>query len=295
MKAFHSITRSQLNVLAVLLNIIIVLVGLALYGFFRESAGLPREIGSGMVASGLAALILVLYQIASSAVEGQDEGVLGVSKRMGLSGYYSSRPAFGFDKSDFSFKGARTIQVLELSGHTLFAGIEPDEWESQSGAGATIQILLQDPQYPPGPWTFPNNRDYEEGNAIGNDLDEIYAFIDKFGIKSEFPRGGYYELRLTRAMPTISYFRIDDCIYWAPYLPRKYGNQSPHMRVDRGGELFDVLERAFDLMWKMETSREVVIPDWDERDNLKRNWASQINQYQAQEKRPLPAPAQVSK
>jgi hypothetical protein len=289
MKTRIHISRAQLNVLAVLLNVIIVLLGLTLYAFNIRTGGLPKEIGSGMVASGLAALILVLYQIASSAVEQREQDVLEVAKGMGLRDYYSHRPDFGFDAEEPSFQGARKIQILELTGHTVFGKIQQGEWGRRCHE-TTIQVLLQDPLHPPGPWTFTNHRDYEEGNAVGNDLNQVYSFIRKFGVKERFSGGGSWELRLTRAIPTICYFRIDDRIYWAPYLARVVGDRSPHMVVDRGGSLFEILERHFDQLWEAEADREVSVPT-DDLDDLTARWRKEIQQYEGQAGRPLPAPS----
>jgi hypothetical protein len=292
MKTRMRISKAELNVLAVLLNVIIVLLGLTLYAFNITTGGLPKEIGSGMVASGLAALILVLYQIASSAVEQREQDVLEVANEIGLRGYYPHRPAFGLDAEEPSFYGARRIQILELTGHTIFGKIQKGEWGRRCHE-ATIQVLLQDPLHPPGPWTFLNHRDYEEGNSIGTDLDQVYSFITKFGMKEQFSGGGSWELRLTRAIPTICYFRIDDCIYWAPYLAQVFGDRSPHMRVDRGGKLFEVLERHFDRLWEAEADREV--PELtDHMDDLTAQWRREIKQYEDQAGRPLPAPSESS-
>jgi hypothetical protein len=150
-------------------------------------------------------------------------------------------------------------------------------------------VLLQDPLHPPGTWTFTNHRDFEEGNTIGADLGKVYDFILKFGIDQQFRGGGSYELRLSRAMPTICYFRIDDCIYWAPYLAQTYGDRSPHMKVDRGGELFEVLERHFDRLWEAEVNRAIPLPDgvWDEL--LSRKLIDQQTHDQGLGKVPIPA------
>jgi hypothetical protein len=282
----------QLNILAVLLNVIIVLLGLTLYAFNITKGGLPKEIGSGMVASGLAALILVLYQIASSAVEQQEQDVLEVAKKMGLSDYYPHRPDFGMDAEEPSFHGARKIQILELTGYTILAKIQRGEW-SRRCHRTRIQVLLQDPLHPPGPWTFTNHRDYEEGQAVGTDLNQVHDFIRRFGVSERFPGGGSWELRLTRAMPTICYFRIDDRIYWAPYLSRVFGDKSPHMRVDRGGRLFEILERHFDRLWEAEVDRQVSLPT-DDLDDLTTRWRREIKQYEGQAGRPLLAPSDSS-
>lgn len=199
----------MLNVLAILLNIIILLSGLALYGNY--TTGLPTEIGSGMVASGLAALILVLYQIASGAVENRDQQFLDVVTQMGLRAFYMRRPNFATTAEPPTYRGAQRIQILELTGNTVFQSLQPGEWAGWA-PDSNIQVLLQDPLHPPGPWTFTNHRDYEESNTIGQDLNQIRAFIKKFGVREQFGSKGQYELRLTRAMPTISYFRIDDVI-----------------------------------------------------------------------------------
>jgi hypothetical protein len=287
MNARTRITRGQLNTLAVLLNIIILLIGLALYGFYNQTEGLQKEIGSGMVASGLAALILVLYQIASSAVQGRDDERLRVAERVGLEAYYSSRPDFGFgQKNEFTFAGARKIQILELTGATLFGNIEKDDWLRRLTPETTVQILLQDPLHPPGAWTFLNHRDFEEGNAIGSDLIKVYDFVNKFDAHHQFARGGSFELRLSRAMPTICSFRIDDCIYWAPYLAAVYGDRSPHMKVVRGGELFEVLERHFDRLWAGEAGRPVSRYT-DEVDAAMSAWKKEIRRYEQEHGRPI--------
>jgi hypothetical protein len=112
-------------------------------------------------------------------------------------------------------------------------------------------------------------------------------------VSEQFPGGGSCELRLTRAMPTICYFRIDDRIYWAPYLSRVFGDKSPHMRVDRGGRLFEILERHFDRLWEAEVDRQVSLP-MDDLDDLTTRWRRDIKQYEGQAGRPLLAPSDSS-
>jgi hypothetical protein len=142
MKSPIPISRAQLNILAVLLNIIIVLIGLTLYGFYNKTGGLPKEIGSGMVASGLAALILVLYQIASNAVENRDEALLETAKQVGLDGYYPSRPDFGFGQSGlFTFGSEEDSDPGADWSHNFCKdfrwGLGPKNWVRYQGPGAS--------------------------------------------------------------------------------------------------------------------------------------------------------------
>jgi hypothetical protein len=270
MKLFKKISRAQLDVLAVLLNIIIVTSGLAIYALDTYPPGLASAIGSGMVASGLAALILTVYQIASNSVTENEEDLHRVAKVMGLRKVHTRRPDFRMDGENDHLSGARIVEVLAITAHSLFPNIDRGEW-AEKCPKAIVRVLLLHPFYPPGSWSFANQRDLEEEHWIGTDAMQINDFVRKFGVISKFKGGGSFELRLARRMPTLSYFRIDDHIYWAPYLARTYGPSTPHIEIERGGVFFEVLEQHFERLWKGEAGQPMPLPA-DDLDALARKW-----------------------
>jgi hypothetical protein len=133
--------------------------------------------------------------------------------------------------------------------------------------------MLLHPLWPPGTWTFADQRDYEEQHGPNTDLQQINDFVKKFGRKSSLPGGGSFEVRLTRTMPTISYFRIDDNAYWAPYLVNEYGHSVPHLQISSSGELFEWLATNFERLWKAADSDLIPLPV-DDVIALKRAWAA---------------------
>jgi hypothetical protein len=62
------------------------------------------------------------------------------------------------------------------------------------------------------------------------------------------------EIRLYRALPLINIFRIDDDLFWGPYLLEDQSRNYPTLLVRSPGWLFQRLEQHFEMLWSTQWS-----------------------------------------
>ena len=59
----------------------------------------------------------------------------------------------------------------------------------------------------------------------------------------------YFGIRLFQCTPCVTLLRVDDVIYWGPYLVGRPNEHCPIFRVNRGGYLFDLFNSHFEEIW----------------------------------------------
>ena len=64
--------------------------------------------------------------------------------------------------------------------------------------------------------------------------------------RSDSPR---FQVRLYKCLPSVNIFRIDDELFWGPYLIREQSRNTPTFIVRKGGILFDTLAKHFNTIW----------------------------------------------
>jgi hypothetical protein len=93
------------------------------------------------------------------------------------------------------------------------------------------------------------------GGSIATDVRAFLQEVETQGLETD----ERFAVRLYRALPMLNIFRIDDELFWGPYLVRQVSRNSPTFLVGRG-ELFTQLIAHFDEIWSSdELSRPV---DW---------------------------------
>ena len=91
-------------------------------------------------------------------------------------------------------------------------------------------------------------RDAEEGNAPGSISTDVQEFLDRTAeVRVQHP--DRFQVRLYTALPSINVFRVDDELFWGPYLVRRQSRNTPTFLVSRGGGLFDRIVEHFELLW----------------------------------------------
>jgi len=123
--------------------------------------------------------------------------------------------------------------------------------------GATVRILLLDPEYPRHNLSYADQRDREEGGgSIATDVRAFLREVKRQGLAGH----ERFLVRLYRCLPSLNVFRIDDELFWGPYLLKEPSRNSPTLLATRG-PLFDALVGHFEAIWTdPDFSREV---DWD--------------------------------
>lgn len=126
---------------------------------------------------------------------------------------------------------------------------------------ATVRILLLDPEFPNSEFSVANQRDKEEGNDQGDIRRDVQAFLRSCSdlMRNKQPR---FEIRLYRCLPSINMFRIDDDLFWGPYLIGDVSRNFPTFLVSRQGILYRRLQGHFDRIWSDETFSRAVPVQW---------------------------------
>jgi hypothetical protein len=92
-------------------------------------------------------------------------------------------------------------------------------------------------------------RDREEGNNNGDIKRDVEAFEGAVRRAEALVKANFLVRRLT-ALPSINIFRVDDEIFWGPYLIADQSRNMPTLLVRRGGFLYDQIKDHFEHLWR---------------------------------------------
>jgi hypothetical protein len=112
-----------------------------------------------------------------------------------------------------------------------------------------VRILLVDPERPLSSWTYADQRDREEANPLGSIGRDVRAFL-QFAAPLKNRYRNRLDIRLYSCLPAINVCRIDDEIFWGPYVVGAQSRNTPTFLVARSGTMFDVLSNHFQLIWE---------------------------------------------
>jgi hypothetical protein len=112
-----------------------------------------------------------------------------------------------------------------------------------------LRILMIHPALPTGGKSLSEFRDAEEGNSPGTIARDVRSFADLVRPILETP-GLDIQVRLYRCLPLVNIFRIDDELFWGPYLIGGQSRNSPTFLVQKGGMLFGRMMEHYNLIWK---------------------------------------------
>lgn len=217
------------------------------------STGTPPNqylVGSGLsvLAAGVTGIVMVGYIIFSESTRNR----ITVLRDFGIREY--------FDSNTTAIKGEyqrrldrpkKSIDVLGLGLTHLRRDFGPffEEWASRG----VVRVLLLDPLAPhglngsQGAATYAAQRDREERDPVGSIATDVNEWmVETAALRSRTDR---FMLRLSKAIPTITMVRMDDEIFWSPYLMYRGSGSTPTMVVRRGGLLYEVLRKHFDDIW----------------------------------------------
>jgi hypothetical protein len=227
-------------------HIIVTLIG---FGLLQEGLqnwlgkGLAEGIGGSLIATGITGILLFLYIQSSDTVRQR----LEVFTTAGLMNVFPHRSVRM--RSEYEGRLARAKRI-DLVGWGLSAfrqdfGSEFVKWSHQ----ADVRILLIDPDFPTRRNSVADQRDREENRPPGETRDQVEEF-EKLVAGLDGLDTRKFQVRRTRAVPSINVFRIDDEIFWGPYLIGQQSRNTPTLIVRRGGFLFTSLEQHFDELWR---------------------------------------------
>lgn len=203
-------------------------------------------VGSSLIAAGVAGWVLFLWVILNETQTRR----LDLLTRLGLIDAFQGRAASIKHEYDDRLVGAKqSIDVLGFGLRQLREDFGDDfkKWSGQ----AQVRILLLDPVVPAATHTYADQRDSEEGNVLGSIAGDVKAFLDLTSTLRADP-DGQFKVRLFTALPSINIFRVDDSLFWGPYLVKRQSRNTPTFLVRRGGTLFDAFQEHFDRLWSDE-------------------------------------------
>ncbi len=208
-------------------------------------------IGTSVVATAIAGIVLYLYvQFHYDDLSRQEH-----------------LRAFGFEdafeyrsvaiKKEYDSRLQRAEQNIDIMGFGLKHlredyGDEFLTWASR----AKVRILIIDPDSPSAQASYAAQRSIEEQDAQDSIRTSVLAFL---AATQQIRRNsaGAFQVRLFRCLPSINIFRIDNAMFWGPYLIREQSRNTPTFLIKRDGALFDRYLKHFDTIWRDgELSRE---------------------------------------
>ncbi|MBI4027224.1 MAG: hypothetical protein HY360_19725 [Verrucomicrobia bacterium] len=127
---------------------------------------------------------------------------------------------------------------------------------------ASVRILLLDPEFPTAAQSWAKLKDIEEKNPEGKIAGEVKKFVEDAGHLMKKNGDHEFAIRLYHCSPSINIFRIDDDLFWGPYLVGEQSRNSPTFLVKRGGILFDRFVTQFERIWQSDHFSRPVPVDW---------------------------------
>ena len=205
-------------------------------------ATLAQSLGSGLLATGIAGMVLYLYVRMSE----QTQNRLEVITAAGITGVFRHRSVRIKEQYDERLRSAKRIDLigLGLSSFREDYARQFAEWSRR----AKVRILVLDPDFPSRNHSLADCRDLEEGGAKGEIRADVEAFLRAVAGNVDIDRARF-EVRKMRSIPAINLLRIDDEIFWGPYLMAERSRNTPTLLV-RGGFMFDNLVQHFEETWK---------------------------------------------
>lgn len=227
------------NVIFLLVHVVLFIAGLYV---FQASTGsvLGQGVGSSLVAAGITGWVVFAYVLTGESTRNR----LEVLQRLGVvAGFTHRGPAIREEYVSRISRARRQIDVLGFGLSSLREDFENEFvlWKQR----AKVRILLLDPTFPTNEHAYAGQRDYEEGNPANSVANEVQNFI----ARTQNLVDDRFQVRLYRCLPAVNVFRVDEELFWGPYLMGQSSRNSPTLVVRSGGDVFGTLAGHFDAVW----------------------------------------------
>jgi hypothetical protein len=232
------------NIFWIVGHIIMFAVGIFLTVIAGESThrDILLGVGGSLIAAGIAGEILFLY-VASSQ---QTKDKLDLLSVAGLQRIFPTRSVSIRDEYHSRLRNAKEVDILGF-GLSSFREDYGSKFAELS-LNTSFRILLLDPDFPSPTDSIAAIRDREEGNNNGDIKRDVEAFESAVRRTEPLVKTNFLVRRLT-ALPSINIFRVDDEIFWGPYLIADQSRNMPTLLVRRGGFLYDQIKNHFEHLW----------------------------------------------
>jgi hypothetical protein len=232
------------NIFWIVGHIIMLAVGIFLTVIAAQSAHKEILLGTGgsLIASGIAGEILFLYIAASQETKDR----LDLMAVAGLQRIFATRSVSIREEYHSRLSRAKEVDILGF-GLSSFREDYGRKFAELS-LNTSFRILLLDPDFPSSDLSVASIRDREEGNNQGDIRRDVEAFENTVRETKGLDKANFQVRRLL-ALPSINVFRVDDEIFWGPYLIANQSRNMPTLLVRRGGFLYDQIKGHFEQLW----------------------------------------------
>lgn len=213
-----------------------------------------KAIGSSLSAAGYAGLVIFVYVLLSDDTARR----IRVFQAAGLSNCFAGRSVLIREEYEGRLREAReSIDVMGFGLSSLRQDYEGNfrQW----AAAARVRVLLLDPDYPTPNASVAMARDLEEGNQEGTIDGDVRSFVRSVRALRGDER---FQIRLYKCLPSVNVFRVDDDLFFGPYLMGRPSRNTPTFVCERGGVLFDAMNDHFEKIWSSEIYSRAVPTDW---------------------------------
>ncbi len=201
-------------------------------------------IGTSLIATGITGWTVFLYIFVTREISAQ----MRVVTEFGITNVFDARSVRIRNEYDKRLDGAR--EHIDILGYGLRA-LREDYYDQFASwrERAHVRILLLDPNFPTPDASFASQRDLEERQNSGVIAQDVRNFITAvlpiMNSQGRFP----FEVKLYRCLPAMNIFRVDDEIFFGPYLLKQPSRNSPTIVLRRGGILFERVINQFESIW----------------------------------------------
>jgi hypothetical protein len=213
-------------------------------------------IGTSLIAAGIAGWVVFTYVFASQRVS---ESLEIVTDFGFIKAFEARQVRIKPEYDRLLEKAHERIDVIGFGLRALREDYLPEmsTWKQK----ADVRMLLIDPEFPNVGSAYANQRDLEEGDHAGTITQQVKKFVADTKAITELVAPHSFEVRLFRCLPSVNIFRVDNEMFWGPYLIKQPSRNSPTFLVRRG-VLFDRLLQHFDRIWNDDALSRPVPADW---------------------------------
>jgi hypothetical protein len=196
-------------------------------------------IGTSLIATGAAGVVIYLYVARTD----RTRDAIDMITSFGLAHIYERRAAQ--IRSEYAIRLDKARSNIDIIGFGL-KDFRRDYMNQLSALSARtkVRIVIINPRSPACSW-----RDREEKQREGTIREEVEDFLTQFTQLYSSRETPALSLRLYTCLPLVNIFRIDDEIFWGPYLVGQASGNTMTLRVQRG-ILYDQLMEHFEDVWK---------------------------------------------
>lgn len=200
-------------------------------------------IGTSLVATGVAGAALFVYVLLTEDLTHRYEMI----SEFGVRDFFKARSVSIRDVYESRLETASDHIDLLGFGQKSFREDFGREFERWVSRGVSVRILLLDPEFPTHESAIADLRDGEENHAKGDIRRDVESFLVE--TRDLRTKNDNFNVRLYRCLPVLNILRIDEELFWGPYLYGKPSRSAPTVLVGRGA-LFDVMLGHFDAIWQ---------------------------------------------